>query len=341
MVEEFIPKAYDVHVNVLYFVSLILSLSVSSVCILAKQWIREFQKDLAVSSKDAVRVRQARFDALKAWKVPQIIASLPVLLLAALMLFFAGLLVQLWNVSDHTTAIAASVFVASTALVVFVTTVIPAYRGMQPGRSSFTPFRSPQSWTFFVIHRRIQQWCDDLFNVWNRRPPLLSSWAEFDMHFLAMETTPWVNHKISSVHRALRWVLHVLRNSSEMEQAVLWCLQPQYHPKGLIESDSQLNSYVLSDYKGHRSSQDLHLAYYEYSVASEREQSIDTAPGRHQAEMLIRSAHTAIDNIKSGDEGAWTGITAAASRLQFCGIFVKLSNTELIPGMCNADVTSN
>jgi len=100
MVNSFTPNAYDVQINVLYFISLTLALSVSSVCILGKQWIREYQRDIAVSPCDAARVRQMRFDSLQAWKVPQIMAALPVLLLIALMLFFAGLLVQLWNISD-------------------------------------------------------------------------------------------------------------------------------------------------------------------------------------------------------------------------------------------------
>ena len=97
MVNSFTPNAYDVQINVLYFVSFTLALSVSSVCILGKQWIREYQKDIAVSPCDAARVRQMRFDSLQRWKVPQIMVSLPVILLLALMLFFAGLLIQLWS----------------------------------------------------------------------------------------------------------------------------------------------------------------------------------------------------------------------------------------------------
>lgn len=93
----FHPKSSDAQINVLYFISLTLALSVSSVCILGKQWIREYQRDIAASACDSVRVRQARFDALYRWKVPQILAALPVILQAALMLFFTGLLVQLWN----------------------------------------------------------------------------------------------------------------------------------------------------------------------------------------------------------------------------------------------------
>jgi len=66
MVEGFTPTNSDVHINALYFISLTLALSVSSVCILGKQWIREYQKVIPVSARDTVRVRQARFDSLEA-----------------------------------------------------------------------------------------------------------------------------------------------------------------------------------------------------------------------------------------------------------------------------------
>jgi len=203
MVEGFTVSATDIRINVLYFISLALALSVSSVCILGKQWIREYQKDVSVSPCDAVRVRQARFDSLERWKVPQIMAGLPVVLLVALMLFFSGLLIQLWNASDPTTAAAVTFVVSLTAILVIVTTVVPACISMQPRRSSFSPFRSPQAWLFFVIFRWIQTWYDDKYDVWKERPPILTSWSEFDLHFLEIETKNWFGNSISSVHRAL------------------------------------------------------------------------------------------------------------------------------------------
>ena len=213
MVDNFTPKIHDVQVNVLYFLSLTLALSASSVCILGKQWIREYQKDLSVSPCDATRARQARFDSLEKWKVPQIMAALPVMLLIALMLFFTGLLVQLWTVSDRTTAAAVSVIVSIIALLAIVTTVMPAYYSMQPHRSSFVPFRSPQAWLFFVVYRRFQRWFDSAFDIYERYPPILHSWAEFDLRFLKTESRDWFEHNVSSIHRVLQWVAQVLRNS--------------------------------------------------------------------------------------------------------------------------------
>jgi len=124
--ESFAPAKHNVQINVFYFVSLVLALSVSAVCILAKQWIREYQRDPPVSVQDAVRIRQMRFDSLEKWQVPQIIASLPVIILVALVLFFAGLLIQLWHVTEQTTARAVSVVVGFTGLFILFTTIVPA-----------------------------------------------------------------------------------------------------------------------------------------------------------------------------------------------------------------------
>jgi len=219
MVNNFTPNAYDVQINVLYFVSLTLALSVSSVCILGKQWIREYQKDISVSPRNAARVRQMRFDSLQRWKVPQIMAALPVLLLIALMLFFAGLLVQLWNFSDKTTAAAVLVIVALTVLLVIVTTVVPAWVSLRHDHSVFAPFQSPQAWILLYIVRRLQHWYPQrsaflwsesgiLLQVkdWKAVHPILNGWAELDLHFLKIEPQPWFDHEISSVHCVLQWV---------------------------------------------------------------------------------------------------------------------------------------
>ena len=311
----FIPNSYDVQINVLYFISLTLALSVSSVCILGKQWIREYQKDIAVSPCDAARVRQMRYNSLQAWKVPQIMAALPVILLIALMLFFAGLLVQLWNVSDRTTAAAVLAIVALTVLLVIVTTVVPAWVSLRHDRLAFAPFRSPQAWIVFYIVRRLQCWYhpDDEYpnlNIegienWKAIHPILNSWAEFDLHFLKIEPQYWFDQKISSVHCVLQWVVEVLRNSSEMEKSLLWCLQPKYHPKNLIQDEDELARHVLRVSDDKDTSRIPDWLQYEFSVQNQGHQEIDSPVGRYQAELLLRSAHRAIDDASSNLQNAW------------------------------------
>ena len=343
MVNKFTPNNYDVQINVLYFVSLAFALSVSSACILGKQWIREYQKDIAVSPYDSARVRQMRYDSFQVWKVPQIMAALPVTLLVALMLFFAGLLVQLWHINDHTTAAAVSVIVALTALLVIITTVVPACVSTQPSRSAFAPFRSPQAWIFFYVFRRLQHWCrphhdppwsgTDTRRNWKDKYPIQSSWAEFDLHFLQIEKGGWFEHKVCSVHRVLRWVRGVLRNSSEMEKSLLWCLQAKFHPENLIQSKDDLTRYVMIISNGAGVSDSLDRVYYDYSQQNQGGTGIDSPIGRHQAESLIRSGHRAADDAWGDREKAWDIINHSCDKLWYCRIFNEYSDQDMVKRM--------
>jgi len=342
MISTFTPNSYDVQINVLYFVSLTLALSVSSICILGKQWIREYQKDIAVSPCDAAQVRQMHFDSLQRWKVLQIMAILPVILLVAPMLFFAGLLAQLWNVSNRTTATAVLVIVALTMLPVIFTTVVPAWVSTRLNHSAFTPFRSPQAWIVFYIVLRLQYlyhpdddpdkaWeDDDSRKVWKANHPVLNSWAEFDLHFLKIEPQRWFEHKISSVHCILRWVVKVLRKSSEMEKALIWCLQPMYYPFRLIEDEDALTHHVLhvSDDKGTPSN--THCSQYDHNVQNHGYQTMDSPVGRYRAELLLRSAHHEIDKGSGNSQEAWDAISYSCKKLWDCGIFYNHLEKEIM-----------
>jgi len=342
MVNNFTPNAYDVQINVLYFISLTLALSVSSVCILGKQWIREYQRDIAVSPCDAARVRQMRFDSLQRWKVPQIMAALPVFLLAALMLFFAGLLVQLWNISDRTTAAAVLVIVALTVLLVVVTTIVPAWVSLRHDHSSFAPFRSPQAWIMLYIVRRLQHWYhpnDDPDwtdeNIewrgnWKAIHPILNSWAEFDLQFLKIEPQYWFEHDVSSVHCVLQWVADVLRNSSEMEKSLFCCLQSKYHPKDLIKDEDELARHVLRASDDQDTPRNTHLSQYDFSVRHQGGQQIDSPVGRYQAELLLRSAHRAIDHASDHLQKAWEVIEHSCNKLWWCGLCDDYSDKDIV-----------
>jgi len=291
-----------VQINVLYFISLAFALSVSSVCILGKQWIREYEKDVVGTPRDAVRVRQMRYDSLEAWKVPQIIAGLPVVLIVALLLFFTGLLVQLWHVSEHTTAIAVSAVVAFTALLVIVTTFAPGLCGNMHSRASFVPFRSPQAWLFFVAYRQIQHWIHPIherFSSYWFPVPVLSSWNAFDLHFLEIEKEYWFKHDISSIHRALRWVHHTLSTSKTLEQCVLWYLQlPEAIPEELVEDDYPLPSYVLPEEEPIGPTYWPDRAWFDFNRHTMRQwKNIESPGGRYQVELLIRACNQAIDRL--------------------------------------------
>ncbi|KAF8595227.1 hypothetical protein BDV93DRAFT_400503, partial [Ceratobasidium sp. AG-I] len=94
----FKPTASAVVVNLLWFASLILSVLVTLVAMLAKEWSHVYMIGrYGVAQEQALR-RQKRFDAMEAWKMPGVITALPTLMHLALFLFAAGLCIYLWNI---------------------------------------------------------------------------------------------------------------------------------------------------------------------------------------------------------------------------------------------------
>ncbi|KAI0331619.1 hypothetical protein GY45DRAFT_1209831, partial [Cubamyces sp. BRFM 1775] len=115
---------WAVWLNALWFSSLILSLSSASVGILVKQWLNESQSGLSGDSEHIARLRQYRLNNLERCHVGSIVNAIPVLLQSALALFFAGLLVLLWNL-HQAVAVVTSVFVSAITVFILGTTVAP------------------------------------------------------------------------------------------------------------------------------------------------------------------------------------------------------------------------
>ncbi|GJE99257.1 hypothetical protein PsYK624_155070 [Phanerochaete sordida] len=82
---------WALRVNGLWFASLIVSLSTASFGMLVKQWLIEYMAMEWISPEEQLRARQYRYTGLKAWKVFEIAAMLPLLLHLSLGLFFIGL----------------------------------------------------------------------------------------------------------------------------------------------------------------------------------------------------------------------------------------------------------
>ncbi|KZV89301.1 hypothetical protein EXIGLDRAFT_580085, partial [Exidia glandulosa HHB12029] len=92
------PSSTALFINGLWFTSLFLSLAAAFLCILVKQWLDEYTVRTRASSQNPrhwSRRRAFYFHALDDWGVSGIISVLPVLLHAALFLFFAGMVVLL------------------------------------------------------------------------------------------------------------------------------------------------------------------------------------------------------------------------------------------------------
>ncbi|KAF8595226.1 hypothetical protein BDV93DRAFT_501423 [Ceratobasidium sp. AG-I] len=84
----FIAPKSAVVVNILWFMSLILSISVTLVAMLAKEWSHLFMAGRTGLPQEQARRRQNRFDAMNDWKMAGVITALPTLMHLALCEFF-------------------------------------------------------------------------------------------------------------------------------------------------------------------------------------------------------------------------------------------------------------
>ncbi|CAE6453666.1 unnamed protein product [Rhizoctonia solani] len=119
----FKASASAICVNVLWFLSLSLSVAVSLISMLAKEWCLEFMAGRTGPFGAQARRRQQRWDGIVEWRMKEVIVMLPSLIHLSLLLFAIGLSVFLWDVHYGVaipvvlvTVFAAGAYFASTLL---------------------------------------------------------------------------------------------------------------------------------------------------------------------------------------------------------------------------------
>ena len=142
---SFTPSSAARWVNILFFLSLVFSLSAATFGILVKQWLREYMKwnSTLGSPRENVLIRQIRFEAWEAWNIAATISSIPALLELAMILFLAGTVILLWTL-DTVVAAVITVTVALFMAAVSAFTVLPVFY-------SRCPYKSPTAWAFVSL----------------------------------------------------------------------------------------------------------------------------------------------------------------------------------------------
>ncbi|KAH9055326.1 hypothetical protein EDB87DRAFT_1567519, partial [Lactarius vividus] len=97
---SFTPPKYAIWVNTLWFLSLIISLTCALLATLLQQWVRRYIKLTQARSSPHTRGRIRAFfsEGVDNLHLPRVVEALPILLHLSLFLFFAGLLVFLFNI---------------------------------------------------------------------------------------------------------------------------------------------------------------------------------------------------------------------------------------------------
>lgn len=210
----FQPPLNAVWINVFWFLSLTLSLMAALFAILVQQWIRRYAIYPLVGTRDRIRMRQQRFDALHQWSVPQIISGLSILLQGALVLFMAGILIMLWSINS---AVAASItaFAGILMAAFLITTGLPAF-------FEECPYQSPLSLGFssvlnYVVSSTVAVACvlDPSANTTRARAKRAGR-VIFPEQIQAID------------ERALSWTFQLL--SPQDAEAVTPCLLDVYNP---------------------------------------------------------------------------------------------------------------
>ncbi|KAL0062915.1 hypothetical protein AAF712_010236 [Marasmius tenuissimus] len=181
--DEFTVSSSVVTINILWFMSLIIALVDALFALLCKQWLREHRRHTHTRTpSEALALRRLRTQSLEKWRVPAILASLPILLEIALFLFLAGLLELLRTRQPVLFKISTAV-VSFAALFYFGTMIIPTVdiirqarqvtyplrvKQKNPNNQSYSPvdfimmlppmeytcpYKSPQAWAAFQVLR--------------------------------------------------------------------------------------------------------------------------------------------------------------------------------------------
>jgi len=114
----FTPPKSAVIVNALFFASLALILSAAFLAILVKSWLREFDRGMLSITLPELRAkeRESRLLSLEQWRVPELMALLPIFLQASLALFCVGLVIFLQTINSVIATIALTIFAIMAAL---------------------------------------------------------------------------------------------------------------------------------------------------------------------------------------------------------------------------------
>ena len=146
---DFSPPEYIVVVNALFYASLGVMILAAFIAMLIKSWVREFDRGLRAMSipEQRAKTREFRYLGMQRWKLPEMVAILPLLLQVSLLLFAIGLVLFLFNISKPSCGVTAMIFgvgiffyAMTTSISVFITS---------------SPFHSPLSRTLSRVYQRI------------------------------------------------------------------------------------------------------------------------------------------------------------------------------------------
>lgn len=174
-------KHYELRVNQLWLLSMVLSLSAVIFGTLCLQWLSAFRHadDKYKAGPDTLALRQVRYEGLWAWGVPHIPALLIVIVQAALVFFIVGLLFLLWNVNKHAAlpvAIVSGISTFAVGWTMFLPVILSVVCYIRPSLGKTIcqcPYKNPWTW---ITHRGFTLFAITVSFLFTLTPSSIHDW---------------------------------------------------------------------------------------------------------------------------------------------------------------------
>ncbi|KAF7362601.1 hypothetical protein MVEN_00608900 [Mycena venus] len=208
----FTPLTSSLVCNVLWFLSLGLSLTCALIATLLEQWARDFLHRADMRSAPVIRARVYSFlyYGLKRFRMHTVVEIIPLLLHASLLFFFAGLVAFLISINIIVTAVV-GVMLAVVGGIYAGLTLLPSFH-------LDCPYRTPLSGPFWqlrctlsnvMLHRRLVAPSD---------PPRKSD--ETIVESMFTQATKYSQERFDRDAKALVWTVKSLSDDAELEPLV-------------------------------------------------------------------------------------------------------------------------
>jgi hypothetical protein len=224
--DAFKPPRYAIRVNILWFISLIMSLSCGLGATLVQQWVRRYLKLTRHSEMPMhrVRIRTYLFRGMKEFQVRLVVENISLLLHAAIFLFFAGLVEFLFAINHEVAQVVLAVICFFAAFYVVLTSLPVIFQQC--------PFQTPLTSVFWYMTHIIAVVCLSPFTCSSHiRTRLDELWKHtkrgFDNHIMDA-----VKDNKNIDKDAVRLTLSMCRVDSDVEtflEAVPGYLQTDYN----------------------------------------------------------------------------------------------------------------
>ena len=226
----FSPPAYAIWVNSLWFLSLVISVTCALLATLLQQWARRYLKVTQTRSSlhKRARIRSFFAEGVGNSNLSNMVELLPTLIHVSVSLFFAGLVVFLWNVNLTIVKVVLS-WIGLCTIFYGYTMLVPIFRHSTPYRSPLAPLAVPVVFVLLYVLLLLYFGAYILVLVCGmcvncRRLILifghLSDWVIKTQKTILLVTPEMAALKLSSEidARALIWTLDRLDEDHELER---------------------------------------------------------------------------------------------------------------------------